>query len=45
MPDPASYGDTWAAIYDEVHPVDPAATVELLVQLAGWRVSIYERAS
>ena len=36
MPDPASYGDTWAAIYDEVHAhLDPTAAVEMLAQLAG----------
>ena len=36
MSDPASYGDTWAAIYDEVHThLDPAAAVEVLAQLAG----------
>lgn len=36
MSDPASYGDTWAAIYDEVHAhLDPTAAVEVLAQLAG----------
>lgn len=32
---PSSYGDTWAAIYDEVHAHDPSAAVEVLAQLAG----------
>ena len=32
----ASYGDTWAAIYDEVHAhLDPTAAVDVLAQLAG----------
>jgi SAM-dependent methyltransferase len=36
MSDPASYGDTWAAIYDEVHThLDPTAAVDVLAQLAG----------
>ena len=36
MSDPASYGDTWAPIYDEVHThLDPTAAVEALAQLAG----------
>jgi SAM-dependent methyltransferase len=36
MPDPASYGDTWASIYDEAHShFDPTAAVEMLAQLAG----------
>ena len=35
MSDPA-YGDTWAAIYDEVHAhLDPTAAVDVLAQLAG----------
>jgi len=36
MSDPASYGDTWAPIYDEVHThLDPTAAVDVLAQLAG----------
>ena len=36
MSDSASYGDTWAPIYDEVHAHhDPTAAVDVLVQLAG----------
>lgn len=36
MPDPAAYGDTWAAIYDEFHShLDPTVAVEMLAQLAG----------
>ena len=36
MPDPAAYGDTWAAIYDDVHAhLDPTAAVEVLARLAG----------
>ena len=35
MFDPACYGDTWAAIYDEVHAhLDPTAAVDLLAELA-----------
>jgi SAM-dependent methyltransferase len=33
--DPAHYGQTWAAVYDEVHAhLDPSAAVELLYKLA-----------
>jgi len=36
MADPAAYGDTWAAIYDDVHThLDPAPAVDVLAQLAG----------
>jgi len=36
MSDPASYGDTWAPIYDEVFTnLDPTAAVDALAQLAG----------
>ena len=36
MTDPAVYGDTWAPIYDAFHThLDPTATVDALVQLAG----------
>jgi SAM-dependent methyltransferase len=36
MCDPASYGDTWAPIYDDVHASrDPTAEVEVLAELAG----------
>lgn len=36
MADPASYGDTWASIYDEVHAhLDPTAAVDVLAELAG----------
>jgi len=36
MADPAAYGDTWAAIYDDVHThLDPAPAVEVLAHLAG----------
>jgi SAM-dependent methyltransferase len=36
MSDSASYGDTWASIYDEVHAhLDPTAAVDVLAQLAG----------
>ncbi|HTR55942.1 MAG TPA: class I SAM-dependent methyltransferase [Kofleriaceae bacterium] len=36
MSDPASYGDTWAPIYDEIHAhLDPTAAVEVLAGLAG----------
>lgn len=36
MSDSASYGDTWAPIYDEVHTHhDPTATVDVLARLAG----------
>lgn len=32
----ASYGDTWASIYDDIHAhLDPAAAVDQLAQLAG----------
>ena len=34
-PDPAHYGQTWAAVYDDVHRhLDPSAAVEQLYQLA-----------
>jgi hypothetical protein len=33
--DPAHYGQTWAAVYDEVHGhLDPSAAVDLLYKLA-----------
>ena len=36
MFDPASYGNTWAPIYDDVHAHhDPTAAVDVLAQLAG----------
>jgi SAM-dependent methyltransferase len=36
MSDPATYGDTWAPIYDEIHAhLDPSGAVEVLAQLAG----------
>jgi hypothetical protein len=36
MSDAASYGDTWAAIYDDVHEhLDPSAAVDQLAELAG----------
>jgi len=36
MPASASYGDTWAAIYDDVHShLDPTVAVEVLAELAG----------
>jgi SAM-dependent methyltransferase len=36
MSDPASYGDTWAPIYDDVHThLDPTAAVEVLAEIAG----------
>jgi SAM-dependent methyltransferase len=36
MSDAAFYGDTWAAIYDEVHAhLDPSAAVDALARLAG----------
>ena len=39
-PDPASYGDQWAPVYDDVHgQLDPTAAVERLAALAeGGRV-------
>jgi SAM-dependent methyltransferase len=34
-PDPAQYGQTWAAVYDEIHGyLDPSAAVDLLYKLA-----------
>jgi len=35
MPDPASYGDTWAAIYDEVHALVDETVIDVLASLAG----------
>ncbi len=36
MSHPAFYGDTWAAIYDDVHTyLDPTAAVEVLAQFVG----------
>src|SRR5215471_18082709 len=34
--DPASYGDCWAEVYDELHAwLEPTAAVEFLARLAG----------
>jgi predicted O-methyltransferase YrrM len=35
MADPASYGDTWAAIYDEVHALVDQTVIDVLASLAG----------
>src|SRR4051794_39096730 len=35
MDDPARYGETWAAVYDDIHAfLDPAAAVDALYDLA-----------